>query len=413
MRLAGLTLRRTGGLLADRIAPFLVLLALFLGLVPQQTARAAPRLAMGLQDGWAIGDGGDIIFDKQIAQEIRQTGAGWVRIHFRLGPFPNWTDTSKFGYSALDLYDQVVANANEQGLKVLGLVNHESFRQNFEEWTQNNEEAAGGSGDNAYVRDFASEVFAPLVARYAGKVDAWELWNEPNGFAAIHQAEAYDRIPGPAARGISAVLQILTKHGYLIVGNSYIYPSNLAWLVRHSYDAVQKLGLSQPPKILLGGVLGQDIGGESGFNSGADYVHDVYEAGVTLAGWDEDRRLYGSYPLDGVAQHLYIDQGKDVDPAKLRRYLDMVRDAYAGYEGKATEKQTWLTEISWSNDNDTEERQAANLRTAFQVLGDSGYVAAGFWFNLRTIPVANLYRGLLRSDGTPTAAWNAFAELAR
>lgn len=368
---------------------------------------------MGLQDGWAIGENGDVIFDKDIAESIRKAGAGWVRIHFRLGPFKNWTETDTFGYSALSLYDEVVDDAAAQGLHVLGLVNHESFRQNFEEWTQNNNEAAGGSGDNAYVRDFATEVFGPLAAHFAGKVEAWELWNEPNGFARNHQSEAYDDIPGPMAAGISAVLRILTKHGYLIVGNSYIYPSNMAWLMRHSYEAVQDLGLTNPPKLLLGGVLGQDIGGENSFNAGSDYVADVYDAGTTLAGWDQTRLRYGSFPVDGVAQHLYVDQGKTADPAKLKRYLDLVRGAYTKYEGAGTSKQTWLTEISWSNDQGAEDRQATNLRTAYQVMDSTGYVAAGFWFNLRTIPVANLYRGLLRSDGTPNAAYAVFSELSR
>src|SRR4051794_14324769 len=56
-------------------------------------APPAPVLAQvqgdqGLQGGWAIGDDGSVGFTHSVSEQapiMRQAGAGWVRINFRLG----------------------------------------------------------------------------------------------------------------------------------------------------------------------------------------------------------------------------------------------------------------------------------------------------------------------------------------
>ena len=43
-------------------------------------------------------------------------------------------------------------------------------------------------------------------------------------------------------------------------------------------------------------------------SSGSAYLRSTYEQGRTYAGWNEIRSSIGSFPLDGIGQHLYVDQ---------------------------------------------------------------------------------------------------------
>src|SRR5687768_13907888 len=56
----------------------------------------------GTQPGWAIDDSGNILITDAVADRLAQSGAGWVRLNFRLGPYPY--DAAEF-YSR---YDTVV-----------------------------------------------------------------------------------------------------------------------------------------------------------------------------------------------------------------------------------------------------------------------------------------------------------------
>src|SRR5439155_6237253 len=100
------------------------------------------------------------------------------------------------------------------------------------DWTANSAEAAGGSGDNAYAQGFARGAAGALALHLAGHVDAWEVWNEPN---------AWTRADG-AGR---------------FAGGTYLYPSNFAWLLRRSRDAIKQ---AQPTaQVIAGGLLGHDL----------------------------------------------------------------------------------------------------------------------------------------------------------
>src|SRR5688572_4875108 len=84
-------------------------------------AEAAVRQGnQGLQGGWSVDDGGRVNFLHSASQQfpiMRDAGAGWVRVHFRLGaclstwgPQPPACGTAD-GASALAVYDLVVQNA--------------------------------------------------------------------------------------------------------------------------------------------------------------------------------------------------------------------------------------------------------------------------------------------------------------
>ena len=75
-----------------------------------------------------------------------QAGAIWIHINFRLGGFQDWTETSTFGYSALSLYDEVVAIAQRHGLRVVGLLSNEAWRGGLDDWQAGSAEEHGGQG---------------------------------------------------------------------------------------------------------------------------------------------------------------------------------------------------------------------------------------------------------------------------
>jgi hypothetical protein len=191
-------------------------------------AQAAPSLGVapsavaqgdqGLNAGWAVDDSGNIDVDGSVsylAPTIAKAGAGWVRINFRLGGcFTSWSSVGCNNQTALHTYDQVVARAQAEHLKILGLLTNESWLGDQTAWNTNNaENVAGANGDNAYVQAYAQNVAAVLAQHFNGTIGVWEVWNEPN---------AWTGSPAPGQ----------------FSGGSYMYPSNYAWLLRRSYSAI-------------------------------------------------------------------------------------------------------------------------------------------------------------------------------
>ena len=163
-------------LLATRYSLLVLALSSVLVLAaPAGPAEAQAQGDQGLQGGWAIDDGGNAVFAHSVAVQaplMRQAGAGWARINFRLGAcYADWTSVGCNGRTALQAYDEVVGRARGQGLQILGLLSNESWPGSQAEWIANNAEVAGGNGDNAYIWAFASGA-AGQVARVI-RADGW------------------------------------------------------------------------------------------------------------------------------------------------------------------------------------------------------------------------------------------------
>jgi hypothetical protein len=379
----------------------------------------------GLQDGWAIDNSCGVLFTPGVAETIADAGAEWVRINFRLGASKTWTETlTCHGLSALDLYDTVVDNARAEGLQVLGLLSNESWPGAQAEWQAGSAEWTGGSGDNAYLVAFSKNAAAVLGGRFEGEVDAWQVWNEPNAYSTYSPVTGY-------------------------TGSTFIYPSNFAWLLRHVADEMDAAGVTGtllvsggafghdlPPAVTPAGVgverkrgdpqtpgyaappkpgepaapLGADPVAEK---SGAEYLRATYAQGIALAGWSPFRITHGAYPLDGIGQHLYVDQGNTTSATKIAAYLAAVR-AVALEHPEAPLPPTWITEVGWTTASVSPAVQAANLKTAYETFGATGYVGPAFWFQLRDIAGAGLYYGLLTPFDPPWTrkpAWGAFRQI--
>src|SRR5256885_7087114 len=127
----------------------------------------------GTQPGWAIDDAGNILITDAVADRLAQSGAGWVRINFRLGPYSS--DTAAF-YAA---YDTIVNRLRSRGLQIIGLMSNESWPGSQSDWQANNWENTGSDGYNTYIDQFGY-AFARMAAHWQGQIKYLEVWNEPD-----------------------------------------------------------------------------------------------------------------------------------------------------------------------------------------------------------------------------------------
>lgn len=330
---------------------------------------SAPVLAAGphgTQFGQPLSDSGQILITDTVAQALADSGAGVVRVNFRLGPYTS--DTAAW-YAA---YDVMVNRLRSRGIEVIGLLTNEAQREwDTSKWTENAYETTGGDGWNNYLSGWVS-MFARAAAHWNGKIRYWELWNEPDCLAVI-------------------------------------YPSNYGALLAHAYDAVHTAGVDV--EIISGGVCG----GWAPF--GPTYISNTYDVSINHTGWfTQMKNKWGTYPLDHVGFHIYPNCGSGLDTNWLSNYFDSVHNAYAAYEGAGTQKKMFLTEIGWMTGGGcyvSEATQAANLTAAFTVANSKSYIRHVNWFFLQDAPTAGLYYGLFKSTGLNETdkkqAWSAFS----
>jgi hypothetical protein len=387
-----------------------------LALAPSTSAAQGHQ---GLQGGWAVDDSGHVSFVHSVTSELpymQQAGAGVLRLNFRLGAcYANWTSTgcaTSDGPNALAVYDNVVnAAINSYHLQVIGLLSNESWNGDQTQWTANNNENTGKSGDNTYVQAFATNAAAVLAKHFVGRITAWEVWNEPN---------AWTSNPSPG----------------VYTGSTFIYPSNFAWLLKRSYSAIKGAEPGTSSTVISGGLFGHDPGGatlivttpggtprtivkhggvvpadpeplaastacKNAQPSGADYLCNTYALGRKTAGWRS-----GSYPLDRIGQHLYIDQGGLTTSSKITAYLQDVRNAYLAFEGTSTSKKTEVTEFGWLANPSSPTfatdaaNQSQNVKAAYTTFHATTYMARADYFTAQDVPEGNVFYGLVEGDGT-------------
>jgi hypothetical protein len=225
-------------------------------------------------------------------------------------------------------------------------------------------------------------------------VTRWELWNEPNV-----------PLSGCATFTLSC-LQVPS-----------LQPSNFAALLATAYQAIKGDAATRGVQLISGGIFGHSIGGAySAGASGADYLAHTYAEGIGPTGlWNGVKAAYGSYPLDAVGEHLYVDQSQRTTPIVVRTYLDWFHAAYAAYEGGA--KSTIVTEAGWRTGDPNEPQvtpqvQAANLQTTFATARQVGYVRELCWFQLQDDPGYrhNTSWGLIDRNGNPKPAYTSFQQ---
>ena len=295
------------------------------------------------------------------ATALRNARAQWVRMTMI------WSDAVEpgddtYSSSTLSNFDRAVDLARGAGYKIIITV------EESPSWARDGTYKNSPPRDNSELAEFMGF----LAGRYVGKVQAYEVWNEPN----LHWAWPSGPNPGEYAQMLRAVA-----------------PSIRA--------------ADPTAKVIFGGLSRNDY----------EYVAGVYAAMPDI----------GKY-FDVMATHPYVYYG--LPPEAVWRADDgrASKGAFSAYrEVRATmaaygdTKPIWFTEFGWSTSSQVAfqdsgvsmEAQADYLTRAYNCLAQDSYVEVAAWHNLRNTRWHNdadtwaAQLGLMTTDFTPKPAYNA------
>ncbi|HEV2329859.1 MAG TPA: PA14 domain-containing protein [Verrucomicrobiae bacterium] len=251
---------------------------------------------VGVDGGWVVANNGGLNLSTSLCSNYTAAEVGVLRIEFRLvNGYTNWNSTM-LGY-----YDSAINNARAAGIQVCGLIDYTSLNGSKTTWNANANESTGGNGDNAYVDAFATNVVNTIVQHFHDRIKLWEIWNEPN------------------------------------VTATYVYPSVYSWMVAKSWEQIH-LYLQLGDCTVIAGA------------GDTNWLNSVFQEGNSSAvnSFPPAKSTYGGYPMDGYAQHIYIDGWEEAPAADIQNYIDLYHNTYAGYEGSGTTKGTYVTEFGWN-----------------------------------------------------------------
>jgi polysaccharide biosynthesis protein PslG len=286
---------------------------------------------------------------------ITDLGARWVRIEFR------WNEaepSSKGSYdqNVIARYDQAVETARAAGAQVLVFVNGAPRWASGSRIPMTRPQNAGDYAD--FLRYVA--------ARYAGRVSAWEVWNEEN-----------------------------TQRFWSSGPNAAQYTQ----LLKAAYPAVK--AADPGALVVFGGVSQNDYA----------FIEGAYQAGAK-----------GSF--DVMAVHPY--PGPNPPEAVWYTGARVAPNAFTGFRevrttmlAQADDKPLWLTEFGWSTTTTeawgvTPTQQADYLTRAYHLLENYPYITQAYWYNLRNnfwdndADTWETQLGLTRTDFAHKPSYDAF-----
>ena len=297
----------------------------------------------------------------RVLDRIRRSGATWVRMDVgwpMIQPEPGRYDLDW----GVPVVDQAIRQVHRAGLKLLVM-----FWQT-PHWA--------GEDDSLRVPPSDPRTYARAVGwaarRWADKVAAWEIWNEPNSSSFFEGASPrqYKRLLCPAYRAV------------------------------HQHDSTAR--------VVFGGTMYNDD----------DWIRRVYRAGAKGC-------------FDVMATHPYLgpadappETADDGDIWTLR-HVRKVRSVMLDFHDR---KPIWATEFGWSahrNSGDEEPwERGVSPRTqgryAVRALALFGraypYVRKAFWYNERAKATGDPQQdgyGMLRRDLTPKPVYWAFRDYFR
>lgn len=331
-----------------------------------------------------------VLLTPAIVTTAANAGAKDVRVSFYIGDNQTTWTTAR-----MQAYEKVISMFAQQNIAVLAVASAGiTGGWSAANWTQNAQETTGGNGDNPAIDDYAHQL-SVLIAHFApgpSNVVRWEVWNEPN----VPLAGCSD--PNSNCTSVPS-----------------LQPSNFAYLLGASYLAVKGVAGLPPVQLISGGIFGHSISGA--YNTGGasqPYIAATYDQGINHSGqWTTIKNQYGTYPLDAVGEHLYVDQGQRTTPTVMQTYLDWFRAGFATLDGA---KSTVLTEVGWRTNVSTSlpqvtpDMQALNLDVAYQTARRVGYVSDLLWFELQDNPgyAGATTWGLVDRYGTAKPAYAHF-----
>ncbi|HKH16496.1 MAG TPA: cellulase family glycosylhydrolase [Solirubrobacteraceae bacterium] len=302
-------------------------------------------------------------------RKATRLGADWMRV------WAVWQDLEPargaYAPHPIDALAEKVAALHARGVKVLVVVHRAP--------------AWASGGGIAPPRDPASfgRFMGGLAQRVPG-VDAWELWNEPDG------SEFWAGGPDPA---------------------------HYAQLLKAAYPAIKAV---QPGDVVVtGGMVGNDM----------DFLSALYDHGAQ-----------GSFDAVGVhTDTACLTRGPDAyyrdERGRVGRYtFTGYREVHAVMSDHGDgAKPIWMTELGWNTQSTrprscntgayagkkrigvSKRRQARFLRAAYRCLAADPFVGVALWFGMQDGPGSAHARayGLYRAGGKGKPAAKAFRRLDR
>jgi hypothetical protein len=301
---------------------------------------AAP--AHGAEVGLNINGGAAGANDPQNFGELKALNAGWTR-HFVVWNGETATDGG---------YDAIVDAADQHGIKTLFVV-------------------TGLAGTRAEARAYSAFV-ASLAARYKGRVDAYEVWNE-----------ADESLFWPGGADAPAYVALL-KSAYAAIKNA-----------------------DPAAKVLFAPTTGNNY----------RFVADAYAAGAK-GHFDAMAVHTDTACLDRAPSYFYREPDGRLGQYTFLAYREVYKVMQANGDG---DKPIWMTEFGWSVTTDrcahadkpagvSEELQAQYLTQALNCVERDPFLEVAMWFNNRDLSrdgsMLSSY-GLRRANNTKRPAYAA------
>ena len=265
------------------------------------------------------------------------------------------------GYYNWSTVDYMVNAADSRGMGVLGVINSTPF------WaTQPGQPALSGAPASP---DAYGEFAGTVAERYAGKVGAYEIWNEPNGYM------FYSPQPDPA--------------GYTD-------------LLKAAYPQIKA---ADPDATVIGGVVGSVVTFGDYTMNPIDFVDGIYAAG-------------GQPYFDALSFHPYqyttpFSQGGYLPDSPVNQLAAMHDLMVANGDG---DKLIWASEYGEPSSVAGEANQAAYLEDMLTTWRTLDYTGPTFVWTLQDRNTASTDPedtfGVVRSDGTWKPAAYVIQELA-
>jgi polysaccharide biosynthesis protein PslG len=290
----------------------------------------------------------------ETAAAVQDLGAKWVRLN------ANWADAEPkrgvYDTNWFIHYDRAVDLARAAGARIVML----SYQS--PSWASRSRDPETPPRHPIYFARFMGY----LAARYAGKVDAFEVWNEEN----------IDRFwsTGPNPTAYTRLLQ----------------PTYLA--IKQANPAA---------KVVFGGLSTNDY----------EFVERAYNAGA--AGYFDVMALH-PYPCANSPEAISRDGWGRMLPSSFPAY----REVRATMLARGDDKPIWFTEVGWSTTRQecgvSETTQADYLTRAFRLVEQDPYVQMMLWYNARNnywdhdADTTEARYGLMRTDYSRKPSYYAF-----
>ncbi len=225
------------------------------------------------------------------ARLIKESGAGWVRL------------------DANDTFSEAVVNAKAQNLSVLGILGSWMFNGDWENFT---------------LVDWENNV-TDYVSKYAGYVEAWEIWNEP-----AHPV-------------------------YTLSTEKYLEMVRNASTIIRQYDSSAKI-------VLFGG-LHLYSGGSPNLGLDKEFAKNLSSSEIMTYG-------------DAISVHSY--PWNNTEPIVWEKYAESL-NYYGDLFGSV---EVWVTETGKPLEEGNETITAQYLSDAYKFFGEETDVAKVFWYSM-------------------------------